>query len=154
MSKVDKTIELVANLAKPIVEAAQLELVDVEFEKEGGNWFLRVIIDKNGGIDIDDCGRISEKISKKLDELDPIDESYFLEVCSPGAERPLKSDDDIIDAIGEFVHIKLHEELNGQLEFDGTLQKFENEIITLEIDKKQIEIPQAAIAKIRLSIQF
>ena len=72
------------------------ELVDVEYVKEGSNWFLRVYVDKEGGIDIDDCGRISEFLSEKLDENDPITDAYFLEVSSPGAERPLKKPDDYL----------------------------------------------------------
>jgi ribosome maturation factor RimP len=154
MSKADKIIAIVEKIAKPIVQEYQLELVDVEFTKEGENWFLRVIIDKDGGIDIDDCGRISEQISKKLDTLDPIDESYFLEVCSPGAERPLKTVNDIIEAIGEYVHIKTNIAIEGQTEFEGILIDFNNDIITLNIEKKQLEISYQDVTKIRLGIKF
>ena len=154
MSKTDKIIAIIEKIAKPIVQEYQLELVDVEFTKEGENWFLRVIIDKDGGIDIDDCGRISEQISKKLDALDPIDESYFLEVCSPGAERPLKTVNEIIEAIGEYVHIKTNITIDGQTEFEGALIDFNNDIITLGIEKKQLEISYQNVAKIRLGIKF
>lgn len=77
-------------LVKPILDELQLELVDVVFEKEGQNWFLRVYIDKENGVDIEECGQVSEKLSEKLDETDPIEQAYFLEVSSPGVERPLK----------------------------------------------------------------
>lgn len=153
MTKVDKIIHTIEEIAKPIVEKEQLELVEVEFIEDGANWFLRIIIDKDGGIDIEDCGRISEKVSKRLDELDPIKESYFLEVCSPGAERPLRSPKDITQAIGEYVLIKT----NGKdvpEELLGTLKNFENETVSLEIDKGVIDIPYQNIVKIRLAIKF
>ena len=85
-----KVIDTVSQLVTPIVDEMGLELVDIEYVKEGKDWFLRVFIDKPAGIDIEECGLVSEKLSEKLDELDPITHNYFLEVSSPGAERPLK----------------------------------------------------------------
>jgi ribosome maturation factor RimP len=85
-----KVTEVVEELAQPIIQELELELVEIEFVKEGKNWFLRVYIDKENGVDIEDCGIVSERLSEKLDELDPITQNYFLEVSSPGAERPLK----------------------------------------------------------------
>ncbi|OEF98642.1 ribosome maturation factor RimP [Desulfuribacillus alkaliarsenatis] len=154
MANVERIIKLIESIAKPIVEKEQLDLVDVEFTQEGANWFLRVIIDKEGGIDIDDCGRISEQVSKKLDELDPIEESYFLEVCSPGAEKPLKNADDIQAAINEYVYVKTNKPIEDSQEFVGTILNFENNILTLKLDKKQLEIPYNDIDKIRLEIKF
>lgn len=151
---IERIIETVEKIALPIVEEHDLELVDIELVKEGVNWFLRVIIDKEDGIDIDDCGKISEKISKSLDAIDPIEESYFLEVCSPGAERPLKSTEDILNAIGEYVYIKTNTSIANQTEFEGVLTEFNNDNIIIEINKKQIEIPYQDVSKIRLSIQF
>lgn len=90
-SQVIKTTE---ELVLPIVEEKDLELVDIEYVKEGKNWFLRVYIDKAGGVDIAECGEVSEQLSEKLDETDPIKEAYFLEVSSPGVERPLKTTED------------------------------------------------------------
>ncbi|GMA59055.1 hypothetical protein GCM10025858_35580 [Alicyclobacillus sacchari] len=87
----ERVTDIVERLVLPIVEKEQVELVDVEFKKEGANWYLRVFIDKPGGVDIDDCSRVSEQLSEQLDIVDPIPESYFLEVSSPGAERPLKN---------------------------------------------------------------
>ena len=86
-SKIKTTVE---EMVRPYLDEHGFELVDVEYVKEGSNWFLRVFVDKDGGIDIDDCGLISEYLSQKLDENDPIPTAYFLEVSSPGAERPLK----------------------------------------------------------------
>ena len=86
-SKIKTTVE---EMVQPYLDEHGFELVDVEYVKEGSNWFLRVFVDKDGGIDIDDCGLISEHLSQKLDENDPIPTAYFLEVSSPGAERPLK----------------------------------------------------------------
>ncbi len=154
MPTTEKIIQIVEKIAKPIVESNHLDLVDVEFVKEGDNWFLRVIIDKEGGIDIDDCGRISEKISKKLDELDPIDASYFLEVCSPGAERPLKTREDIEEAIGEYVHIKTNQEIDGAFDFEGELLAFADEMVGIKDGKQRVTIPYHLIAKIRLAIKF
>ena len=107
MSK--KVTEVVEELVIPILEELHLELVEVEYVKEGKSWFLRVYIDKETGVDIEDCGKVSEKLSEKLDEVDPIPQNYFLEVSSPGAERPLKKEKDFQKAIGKNVYIKTYE---------------------------------------------
>ena len=85
-----KVVDVVSEMVQPILDGLQLELVDVEFVKEGQNWFLRVFIDSDKGVDIEECAKVSEALSEKLDEADPISQNYFLEVSSPGAERPLK----------------------------------------------------------------
>ena len=103
-----KVIDTVNQLVTPIVDEMGLELVDIEYVKEGKNWFLRVFIDKPAGIDIEECGLVSEKLSEKLDELDPITHNYFLEVSSPGAERPLKKKQDFEKTIGKNVYIKTY----------------------------------------------
>lgn len=107
MSK--KVTDITEELVSPIVDELGLELVDIEFKKEGKNWFLRVFIDTENGVDIEDCGTVSERLSEKLDELDPITEAYFLEVSSPGAERPLKKEKDIYKAVGKNVHVTTYE---------------------------------------------
>ena len=100
----------------------ELELVDVEFVKEGRDWFLRVYIDTpEGNIDIDQCALVSEKLSEELDRTDPITQNYFLEVSSPGAERPLKKEEDFQKAIGQYVFIKTYEPIDGMKEFEGYL---------------------------------
>lgn len=112
--------DIVAEIAQPIVEALSFELVDVEFLKEGANWYLRVFIDKPGGIAIDDCQAVSERLSDKLDEADPIKRSYIMEVSSPG-ERPLKKERDFERFKGETVEIKLYQPLDGKKDFEGEL---------------------------------
>lgn len=153
-----EAVKVTEELATPIVDSLGLELVDVEYVKEGSNWFLRVYIDKEGGIDIDECGLVSEKLSAKLDELDPIKDAYFLEVSSPGAERPLKTKADIADHVGSYVNIKLYEKIDGEKEFEGTIKSFEEDILTLEYKvktrKKELSVPYDKIAKARLAIAF
>ncbi|ASS93196.1 MULTISPECIES: ribosome maturation factor RimP [Bacillaceae] len=156
MSK--KVTEVVEELALPILEELQLELVEVEYVKEGKSWFLRVYIDKETGVDIDDCGNVSEKLSEKLDEVDPIPQNYFLEVSSPGAERPLKKEKDFLNAIGKNVYIKTYEPILDEKEFEGILTSFDGEEVTLEVRiktrKKTIVIPFEKVAKARLAITF
>jgi ribosome maturation factor RimP len=126
--------DVVAELAQPIIEALAFELVDVEFLKEGANWYLRVYIDKPGGIAIDDCQAVSEHLSDKLDEADPIKQSYMLEVSSPG-ERPLKKDRDYERFKGERVEIKLYQPLNGRKVFEGELLGLVGERVDIKTDE-------------------
>ncbi|HZG71492.1 MAG TPA: ribosome maturation factor RimP [Chondromyces sp.] len=153
-----KVIETVENLTVPITEELNLELVDIEYVKEGKNWFLRVYIDKDTGVDIEECGIVSERLSEKLDELDPIPHNYFLEVSSPGAERPLKKTRDFERAVGKRVHVKTYEPIDGEKTFEGTLLSFENDQLTIEImiktRKKQVMIPMEKVAKARLAVSF
>ncbi len=156
MSK--KVTEIVEEMAAPILEELNLELVEVEYVKEGRNWFLRVYIDKENGVDIEECGLVSEKLSEKLDEKDPISNNYFLEVSSPGAERPLKKDSDFMKAVGKNVHIKTYEPIDEEKEFEGILKDFDGDTVIIEIKiktrKKEITIPYDKIAKARLAISF
>lgn len=142
----------------PILDSMNLELVDIEFEKEGKNWFLRVFVDKEGGVDIEECGQVSEKLSEKLDEEDPVTFPYFLEVSSPGAERPLKKKQDFHRYTEHNIHVKLYEPMNGEKEYEGKLISLEEDIVTLEVKvrtrKKQVEIPYNKIAKARLAVTF
>ncbi|KKB44703.1 ribosome maturation factor RimP [Bacillus thermotolerans] len=155
MSKVTETV---GQLVQPIIEKMNLELVDIEYVKEGQSWFLRVYIDKEQGVDIEECGLVSEQLSEKLDEVDPIPHNYFLEVSSPGAERPLKKVRDYERAVGKRVHVKLYEPIDGEKEFEGTLVSFEDEELTVEYlvktRKKQIVIPLEKVAKARLAVSF
>ncbi|OCA89599.1 ribosome maturation factor RimP [Pradoshia sp. D12] len=156
MSK--KVTEIVEEMAAPILEELNLELVEVEYVKEGRNWFLRVYIDKENGVDIEECGIVSERLSEKLDEKDPISNNYFLEVSSPGAERPLKKDSDFMKAVGKNVHIKTYEPIDNEKEFEGILKDFDGDTVIIEIKiktrKKEITIPYDKIAKARLAISF
>lgn len=147
--------ETVEKIALPILEAEGLELVDVEYKKEGQNWFLRVFIDRDGKpIDLDDCSRVSERLSEALDEADPIPGAYFLEVSSPGAERPLKKEADYKKAIGKNVYVTTYEPIEGQKAFEGVLTRFEDNQITVEEKGKAFRIPLDKVAKARLAIVF
>lgn len=153
-----KVTEIVEELTQPIVQELGLELVEIEFVKEGKSWFLRVYIDKDNGVDIEDCGLVSERLSEKLDELDPITHNYFLEVSSPGAERPLKKPKDLEKAIGKNVFVKTYEPIDGEKSFEGTLVEFDGQTVKIEIKiktrKKIIEIPYEKVANARLAVIF
>lgn len=156
MSK--KVTEITEQLVIPILESKGIELVDIEFKKEGASWFLRVFIDKEGGVDIEDCGVVSEELSLKLDETDPIPQAYFLEVSSPGAERPLKKEKDLVSAVGKSVYIKTYEPLEGRKEFEGTLKAFDGDQLTIEMKiktrVKEVNIPYTKVASARLAVVF
>ncbi len=142
-------------LLKPLMEERQFELVDVEFVKEAGNWFLRVYIDKPGGITIDDCELISRALSDKLDEEDFIVESYILEVSSPGLGRPLKKEKDFVRSQGQSVEVKLFRPIEKQKEFTGILKSWDKDTVTLEFEEEAVlTIERANIALIRLAFDF
>lgn len=126
--------DIVAELVQPIVDALSFELVDVEFIKEGVYWYLRVYIDKPGRIAIDDCQAVSEQLSDKLDETDPIKQSYILEVSSPG-ERPLKKERDYERFKGEMVEVKLYQPLNGKKMFEGELLGLVEDRVEIKTDE-------------------
>jgi ribosome maturation factor RimP len=153
-----KVTEIVEELAMPIIGELGLELIEIEYVKEGKSWFLRVYIDKENGVDIEDCGLVSERLSEKLDEVDPIPHNYFLEVSSPGAERPLKKDKDFQMSIGKNVFVKTYEPINGEKSFEGKLLDFNGMILTIEIkvktQKKTLEIPYEKVAGARLAVTF
>lgn len=144
------------NLVKPILEAENFRLVDVEYVKEGQDWFLRVYIDKDGGITIDECGMVSGLLSDKLDEVDIISGNYFLEVSSPGVERPLKTVEDFIDSINKNIYVTLYAQIDGEKEYEGILKDFTDNIATIEYkiktQSKEVQIPYDKIAKARLAI--
>ena len=142
-------------LLKPLMEERQFELVDVEFVKEAGNWFLRVYIDKPGGITIDDCELISRALYDKLDEEDFIVESYILEVSSPGLGRPLKKEKDFVRSQGQSVEVKLFRPIEKQKEFTGILKSWDKDTVTLEFEEEAVlTIERANIALIRLAFDF
>ncbi|WP_175989051.1 ribosome maturation factor RimP [Bacillus sp. Marseille-Q1617] len=153
-----KIITLVEELVTPILDDMSLELIDMEYVKEGSNWFLRVFIDKDSGVDIEECGIVSERLSEKLDEIDPIPHNYFLEVSSPGAERPLKNERDFQKSIGKNVYVKTYEPINGEKAFEGILLSHSSETIELEVTiktrKKKVEIPADKVAIARLAVTF
>jgi ribosome maturation factor RimP len=144
----------VESMVKPFLDENGFELVDIEYVKEGSNWFLRVYVDKDGGIDIDDCGRVSEYVSEKLDANDPIPGAYFLEVSSPGAERPLKKPADFVKAVGKHVFVTTYEPVDGLKEFEGLLEAYDEAGLKIRVGKKSHSIPSAKMASARLAIVF
>ena len=139
----------------PLMEEHGFELVDVEFVKEAGVWYLRAYIDKEGGIAVDDCEVISRKVSDWLDEEDFIDESYILEVSSPGLGRPLKKEKDFARSIGKDVEVRLYRALNKSKEYTGALGAYDRESVTLKMeDGSQMTFQRADIALIRLALDF
>ncbi|NLL04322.1 MAG: ribosome maturation factor RimP [Clostridiaceae bacterium] len=152
---VKKKIEkIVAEFAEPIANKHLFELVDVEFIREGTNWYLRIYIDKPGGITIDDCKIVSEEISDILDEKDPIDQSYFLEVSSPGLDRPLKKDSDFEKFKGELVEVKVYKPIDGRKIFEGELIGLIDNKITIKIDDEKVEFEKDQVAVVRRVIKF
>lgn len=146
-----KTEQLLA----PIMEENNYELVDVEYVKEAGNWYLRVYIDKEGGITIDDCELVSRKMNDLLDEHDYIADAYIFEVSSPGLGRQLKKDKDFKRSIGQEVEIKLYKAMNKQKEITGYLMDFDDENLLIELEnEEQIEIKRSDIAVVKLAVHF
>ncbi|UOF89390.1 ribosome maturation factor RimP [Fodinisporobacter ferrooxydans] len=150
-----KVTEVVEELVQPIIDEFSLELVEIEYKKEGTHWFLRVFIDRpDGNVDIEDCGRVSERLSEKLDEVDPIPNSYFLEVSSPGAERPLKKLKDFERAIEKHAWITTYEPINGMKSFDGTIAEVMDGTVAIHTGKDTVAIPFDKIASARLVVDF
>lgn len=141
--------ERVYDLIKETVEGQGVELWDVRFLKEGASWYLRVFIDKPEGISIDDCTNVSHAIDPVIDEADPIDVSYYLEVCSPGIERELSRPYHYERVKGEKIKIKLYKALEGKKEFTGILKET-GENIVLETDGEQVSFPANTISKANL----
>jgi len=141
-------------LVTPIIEENNFELVDVEYVKEGADYYLRVYADKEGGINIDDCVLISRALEAKLDEADKIKDAYILEVSSPGLTRPLKKDKGCKRRIGKLVEIKLYKQHNGSKELTGYLERFDDNTITImndDDDHEEITLNRNEISMIRLA---
>lgn len=150
-----KIEDIVTELALPIAEKHSFELVDVEYLKEGAHWYLRVYIDKPGGITIDDCQMVSEELGKKLDKADPIQQSYYLEVSSPGLDRPLKKERDFERYKGEQVEVKLFQPVYKQKVFEGELLGLENNIISIKLDDGSVmEFDRDKTATVKRVIKF
>ena len=149
-----KVTDTVAALAAPIVEEAGCSLWDVEYVKEAGTWFLRVYIDKEGGVSIDDCEAVSRPLSDKLDEADPIEGSYTFEVSSAGADRVLKKPEHFAQYQGQEVEVKLYRPREGRKEFVGLLQSWEDGNVTLDAGGPPIHFEKKEIALVRLYPRF
>ena len=140
----------VFSLVQSTVEAQNVQLWDVRFVKEGANWYLRLILDSESGITIDDCTNVHHAVDPILDEADPIDRAYYLEVCSPGLERELTRDEHFEQMAGEKVKIKLYKARDGVKEFAGTLKSGDKEKVVLETADTQIEFARSEISYCRL----
>ena len=149
-----KVTDLAAKLALPVVEEAGGELWDVEYVREAGTWFLRIYIDKEGGVDILDCEKVSRALSDLLDEADPIEGSYTLEVSSAGAERPLKRPGDFERFMGSPVAVKLYKAKDGRKEFAGTLAGYDNGDVTITVGDAAMTFGKDEVALCRLRIEF
>lgn len=153
-------IETVTELVKPILAEHNFYLYDMEFVKEGKSWYLRVYIDKDGGITLNDCATVSDQLSEALDnvEPDPIPQAYFLEVSSPGAERPLRNEEDYQQAVNDYIHVSLYQQIDGKKVYEGTLTKLTDKELTLDyLDKtrhRQVVIDRSKVAQARLAIKF
>ena len=141
-------------LLMPILDEFGFELWDVEYVKEGSEYYLRAYIDKEGGITIDDCVDVSRKLSDKLDEDDFIDSEYILEVSSPGLGRTLKSDRDFSKSIGRDTDIKLYKPIDKVKEFEGTLKAFDNDTLTFLIDGDERVFARSEVASVKLHVEF
>lgn len=141
-------------LLAPIVAKNNVEIYDVEFVKEGSDYYLRAYIDKEGGVNIDDCENVSRALSDALDEHDFIDESYILEVSSPGLGRALKKDKHLEKSIGEEVELKLYKPIDKVKEFAGVLDSFDDKTVTLDIEGTKKTFTRSDIALLRLALDF
>ena len=149
-----KVTDLVAESSKPIIENLGCSLWDVEYVREGSERYLRIYLDKEGGIDIDDCEKIHRAIDPILDEKDPIAESYHFEVCSAGLERTLKRPEDFVRFMDSAVLVKLYRPRNGLKELPGTLRGYEDGRITIEAGKETITFEKSEVALVRLRVEF
>lgn len=149
-----KITEQIAQLAQPVVESHGCSLWDVEYVREGTEYFLRVYIDKEGGVDITDCEAVSRAMDPILDEKDPIQGSYHFEVCSAGLERALKRPEDFERFLGSPITVKLYRPRNGVKELPCVLREYDNGRITVEAGKETITFEKSEVALVRLRVEF
>ncbi len=149
-----KITDQVEAFSRPVVEELGCSLWDVEYVREGGEWFLRLYIDKEGGVDIDDCEKVSRAIDPILDEKDPIPDSYHFEVCSAGLERVLKRPRDFEQFMGSPVLVKLYTPKQGRKEFPGTLTGYEDGRVTVTVGGETVTFEKSEVAMVRLRVEF
>ncbi|MEE0775990.1 MAG: ribosome maturation factor RimP [Bacillota bacterium] len=152
MDKKSKVEEQVEKLITPLLANTPYKVYDVEYAKEGGDWFLRIYIDKEGGIDLDDCEDVTDLINEPLDALDPIKEAYYLEVSSPGVERKLKNTAHFEKVLGEKIYVKFFGPIDGRKELVGNLNEVKEQGIVITADGDTVEVPFEKIAKANLSV--
>jgi ribosome maturation factor RimP len=148
----DRLLTTIRGFAEPLLADMGMELVEIQFRREGHGWVLRLFIDKEGGVAIDDCVAVSREISAYLEVEDLIDHAYHLEVSSPGLERPLKKRDDFIRFAGKLARIKLREAAAGQRVLVGTLQGMEGDSVVLTLDGETVRVDMENISKARLTL--
>lgn len=155
MSKVTEQVE---TIIQPVLDELNFELVDVEFTKEGKDHYLHIAIDKPGGVDLNDCTLASERISEVMDANDPIPQAYYLDVASPGAERPIKNEKDFQNAINQPVFVSLYAPIEGEKEWLGRLESVSDEAIEIEVKikskTKTVTIPRDKVAKARYAVML
>ena len=154
MSRKESYEATAEQLIAPILQENGFELVDMEYVKEGSSWYLRAYIDKEGGITIDDCELVSRAFSELLDQEDFIEDSYILEVSSPGLLRPLKKDRDFQRKLGQRIEIKTFAAVDGKKEFEGVLKSFEKDSITVETEEGEKVFQRNALALVRPYVEF
>ena len=149
-----KITDLVTDLARPVVVANGCSLWDVEYIKEAGSWYLRLYIDKEGGVSIDDCEAVSRGVDPLLDEADPIQDAYTFEVSSAGADRPLKKPEHFAAFLGAEVDVKFYQAVNGQKSCTGILAGYQDGDVTLTLGNETVTFPKKEIAFVRLHVRF
>lgn len=155
MSRKDDYEQRAEKLLTPMVESRGFKLVDVEYVKEGGNWYLRAYIDKEGGITVDDCEAVSREFSDCLDREDFIEDSYILEVSSPGLGRPLKKEKDYRRSLGKELEIRTFRPIDRQKEFYGILKAYDDSSVTIETEEgREMTFQKSDLALIRLAFDF
>ena len=152
--KMSKITDKVYELAKPVVEEAGCSLWDVEYVREAGNWYLRVFIDKEGGVSINDCEAISRALDPILDEADPIPDSYVFEVGSAGAERELKRPGDFAQFMGSDVEVRLYQPINGSKVYVGALASYEQGDVGITVGKEDMSFKKTQIAMVKLHVSI
>lgn len=149
-----KVTDLVAELAAPIAAENGCALWDVEYVREAGTWYLRIYIDKEGGVSINDCEAVARPLSDKLDEIDPIEGAYTLEVSSAGADRPLKKPEHFVHFLGAEVEVRLYRAIEGRKDCVGTLAGYEDGAVTLDTPQGQRVFEKKDVAQVRLHVTF
>ncbi|MGD2124734.1 MAG: ribosome maturation factor RimP [Desulfobacteraceae bacterium] len=144
----------VADLVEPILDDMGFELVDVEYLSTYGRWVLRLYIDKEGGVTIDDCARVSGEIGDLIDVKDLVPHQYILEVSSPGLDRPLKKEKDFMRAVGKKIKVRMVTPLKGRRKFVGYLTRFQGEVLYLEVEGEQVALPWPEVDKANLVYEF
>lgn len=151
-------VKKIEELMLPICEKTSTHLVDTVYEEENGTWYLRIFVDTDEGLTMEECVAVTELISAKLDEEDFIEEEYMMEVSSPGAERPLKTSEALIDAVGSHINVVVKKAIDDVVEFQGELISFEADVLTMEClfktRKKLITIDYQNVKKARMAVKF